>query len=781
MTTPSTPGDDETSDATLPVKYELSESYHVVALRHIVREALERHRHLLDEDDVVISETICETLSNNAIYLFARLYRRKHDQWLPQRALIEDYSTAMSTSIAVTAAIDELVKHNILLSTSSDTDMHATASVLLRTLPLEQLKRLWRMVPGGLKQTAKGALCTALNDLLSTFTSQATESPCKKPRQDKRRTSFRQGTLTSVPPATRIARAIVKTVGAAMRLSDKTLLTLERLHFLVLLEDGAHLSSNFILSFTKKVQLPQYECVRTTHVFPSKTALAAYEVARELERQLEDALEKKLPETGSAPPTRDWRLAAALGGLADGYVRDYLKLPPTSNDVPDVTHERVEQCREELQGQLAHPFFRRYTAHWVYTRITWHSVAALEALGDYEAAVERLELLLVTQLLAKRRGKILDRLTIDLFRNLKRKEEALEHIVKALDGAKDSLHIGDRMELAKRGVNIHRDICLAEALDNVGKGTKAWRLEQARKTMGASVPEQIRRTLELLDKDIPKQEFFRMPVDTKKRARSWDAAGKNGGGEGMRRGTRVTYESLMGDGVIVHVEELALEFYRARGGWEGRHDEGGGLRFLFALLLWECALFSSVPDVFQSAFQYRPMDLHTEAFYVSRKDAIDKRVEQVGSMSGAELEEEVRTLYERYEGTNAVGCHWKSYEGDELACVAGGLGGRSVARICTLLATDYNYWSGGIADLVLWRRDDDGKAHAKMVEVKSQRDRISSGQRAWFSELLAMGVDCEEFRVVEKESKSCIRAEDLNEKRREDVDSATIVDLTSDD
>ena len=59
-------------------------------------------------------------------------------------------------------------------------------------------------------------------------------------------------------------------------------------------------------------------------------------------------------------------------------------------------------------------------------------------------------------------------------------------------------------------------------------------------------------------------------------------------------------------GAIMTVEELALRHYAQpeHGGWSGVHDEGGVVRTLFGLLLWD-VVFADVPDVFRSPYQVR--------------------------------------------------------------------------------------------------------------------------------------------------------------------------------
>lgn len=55
--------------------------------------------------------------------------------------------------------------------------------------------------------------------------------------------------------------------------------------------------------------------------------------------------------------------------------------------------------------------------------------------------------------------------------------------------------------------------------------------------------------------------------------------------------------------------------------------------------------------------------------------------------------------------------------------------------------------AGGMPDLLLWNTE---KKKAKLVEVKSQRDRLSDSQRAWMLTLIDAGLDAEVFKVTDK-------------------------------
>lgn len=775
------PLDSETSgsDDAAP---DLGQSYHIRSFVHVLKEAVAEHQHCLPRGELELAQNLLrmEWASLPTLYVFVRMYRRKHG-WLKEDDLKDKYEDDLPTGSTVPDAVKELQRENLLQVLDNEhVDDREAAVAILRRMKVAQLRPLYEMMPGWKKVQSKKAIVAQLEPLLK-------EPSRSKQLQSQTRPLFAhtptqaapgatrekvQGTLTKKSPGDRILRRILETNGTDVRIPDEVVRMVQRIHLVATLRDDNDVQRDLALAFTAERRYYDYAFARSTKVFPSETALAAFEHAREMERQLEDHVASK-----------DWTSAASVGAIAEHEVRKVLA-PSSAQSPPgeekSITNVAIQaapqQTEKEVRGQLEHPFLRRYSAYWVYLRMAWRSVAALEALGEHETAVKRLELLLKEDLAAKRRGRMLNRLTINLKDHLKRPEEAMRHIKNALgDDSGQGLHFGDRLELAKRAENIHRDMHLAdieEELPDELKGKK--RTGEAKKLLAQSLPKVVRGTLDILERDITEQKFYRVPVTTKqagKRKRAEedlqgviasDTEGKaSAAARRGRTGAQISYKSLADDKALVGVEELAMEWYAARGDWTGCHDEGGAFRFIFALLFWEAGLFAPVPDVFHTRFQDRPLDLHTEAFYNARKEGIDARLAEIERMAATTLQQEVQRLYDKYQGTECVGCRWEPagqadrgrvFTEEQLACIAGGIGGEGVAKICELLAKDYNYWGGGIADVMLWKQGD-RRPHAMLVEVKSARDSLSSRQRAWLAELEETGVECKVFKVVEKQLK----------------------------
>lgn len=218
------------------------------------------------------------------------------------------------------------------------------------------------------------------------------------------------------------------------------------------------------------------------------------------------------------------------------------------------------------------------------------------------------------------------------------------------------------------------------------------------------------------------------------------------------------------------VEEMCLSHFCSEG-WKGYHAEGGIVRTLFAYLFYDI-LFLYIPNVFQTAYQTCPLDLHTDAFFPARASEINHRLVEIENGQGQRL---VREAWDREHErrTSVVGLNW-DFEVDDILELVASFEGSALAAICKVMAQEYRQRGGGIPDLILWRRPHDeeeerekegeeekeeeeaaepGKrvmkrthGHLKpggevmFAEVKSANDRLSDTQRLWIHVLTGAGV-----------------------------------------
>ncbi|KAI1454395.1 VRR-NUC domain-containing protein [Annulohypoxylon moriforme] len=222
-----------------------------------------------------------------------------------------------------------------------------------------------------------------------------------------------------------------------------------------------------------------------------------------------------------------------------------------------------------------------------------------------------------------------------------------------------------------------------------------------------------------------------------------DIVGKNG----REASTKTIWmDEAEGDGEC-SVEAMCLSWYRSQG-WKGYHAEGGIVRTLFAYLFFDI-LFLYIPNVFQTAYQTCPLDLHTDAFYPTRASEINHRLVEIANGGAATLIEEVDRR-ERDNRTCVVGLNW-DYELDDLLELASCFDGAALAAICKVMAQEYGQRGGGIPDLILWRTEPNREA--MFSEVKSANDRLSDTQRLWIHVLTGAGVKVALCNAVAKEIK----------------------------
>lgn len=196
----------------------------------------------------------------------------------------------------------------------------------------------------------------------------------------------------------------------------------------------------------------------------------------------------------------------------------------------------------------------------------------------------------------------------------------------------------------------------------------------------------------------------------------------------------------------VSVEVMCLSHYRSQG-WKGYHSEGGILRTLFAYLFFD-VLFAYVPNVFQTAYQTCPLDLHTDAFYPARASQINHRLVEIGNNEAPRILRDVHAR-EHERRTCVVGLNW-DFDIEDLAELVASFEGGALAAVCKVMAQEYRARGGGVPDLILWRAagggDDEspgaggGRGEVMFAEVKSANDRLSDTQRLWINVLTGAGI-----------------------------------------
>jgi Fanconi-associated nuclease 1 len=208
--------------------------------------------------------------------------------------------------------------------------------------------------------------------------------------------------------------------------------------------------------------------------------------------------------------------------------------------------------------------------------------------------------------------------------------------------------------------------------------------------------------------------------------------------EGIRIPSGQSRVIMKGEDGEVSVEQFALEHF-ARENWNGLHTENSTVTTMFGLLFWDILFDDTIPGVFHSPFQVRPLDLYTEYFYIARQDKIEKRLIEIEQGRATEIIETISSSY-RSANTCGYGVNWKRFTDLQIMQIAECMGGTVLARICECFARSVWAHTGGVPDLCLWKP---GTKQFKLAEVKSEKDRLSQSQIEWMKLLRSWGVSVE--------------------------------------
>ncbi|PMD40134.1 hypothetical protein L207DRAFT_554931 [Hyaloscypha variabilis F] len=511
-------------------------------------------------------------------------------------------------------------------------------------------------------------------------------------------------------------RKIMASTGACIRLSLPTLKLFERVHlvFYRSTEWTDKSLTTIILARISRRNFPDYIVSRSANIFPTRAQLLEFEAALRTQFKVDNILEF------NGNPGQSG-LVEVLTIFDEVYPRWKVLLQ----------EEQRKEDRVYESGEGA--YLRRFSPAWVYTRIVHKGTYVLGRFKVHEREHEVTSELLNQHLFhAARRGAW-----------YQRKALLEEHYMYAIQPPSG---MSDPEQQKRHWKRISLQTCEAGLQDKdchmIYHYDLQKRIRKLEKNLKIPKREQhdfghvlLSQPIEVTVKGIQiKKEYPKI----QRRASAQ--------GEERQRSTKTIWVDEAEGGGECSVEAMCLSDYRSRG-FKGYHAEGGIVRTLFAYLFYD-VLFVYIPNVFQTAYQTCPLDLHTDAFFPSRASEINHRLVEIANGSAADIIRAVDER-EREKRTCIIGLNW-DFELEDLLEIVSCFNGPALATVCKVMAQEYRVRGGGMPDLFLW---DTEKREVVFSEVKSENDRLSDTQRLWIHVLTGAGIRVELCNAVARDVK----------------------------
>ncbi|RYP89610.1 hypothetical protein DL770_004257 [Monosporascus sp. CRB-9-2] len=718
-------------------------SIYVDAFNLALSTVLDEESHLFDEKERSIFAQ-WNSLGFETQFLYVRLFLRKTAQWhriarlgyhedisdteaavnelQKSRNFSEASSSSTSTYESAEASLppfhkeqDDLVLGDTFAFADRSEDVINSIEEAISLLSLDEVKALAKdaKVQGKTKGDLAKAICKMSHQqaglmslgLRRSNTADSTGSPEKgTPEFD----SPSPGPGEDINRNKHFLEKILAITGPCIRLSLPVFKLFERVHlvFYRSTEWTEKSLTTIILAKISKRNFPDYIVSRSANIFSSRNQLLEFETAMRTEYAVDNILEFNGP-VGEA----DFRRAIDI----------FEGIYPRWKTILKEEQLKEEKVYETGEGG----YLRRLNPAYSYTRIVHKAAYAFGRLKEHQR-----EHTLLNELLAQRLFHLARRGAW-----YQRKALLEEHYMYALEPDPAYTDIELQKKHWKRIAVTTCETALEDRdchlIYHYDIQKRLVKLEKQLK-----VPKRLQHDFGHVRLKRP-EEHYAEGIQLKKD----DVTGKKGRGPS----TKTVWVDEAEGGGECSVEAMCLSWYRSQG-WKGYHAEGGIIRTLFAYLFFDI-LFLYIPNVFQTAYQTCPLDLHTDAFYPTRASEINHRLVEIANGGAARLIGEVDAR-ERARRTCVVGLNW-DYELADLLELARCFDGAALATICKVVAQEYGQRGGGIPDLVLWRTEP--AAEVMFAEVKSANDRLSDTQRLWIHVLTGAGVRVALCNAVAKE------------------------------
>ena len=512
-------------------------------------------------------------------------------------------------------------------------------------------------------------------------------------------------------------RKIMVVTGPCIRLSLPTLKLFERVHlvFYRSTEWTDKSLTTIILARISRRNFPEYIVSRSANIFPSRSDLLEFEAAIRTQFRIDNILE--------------FNGNPGKGGLEE-VLAIFEEVYPRWKTLLAEEQRKEDRVYESGEGT----YLRRFSPAWVYTRIIHKGTYVLGRFKMHEREHKVTNELLNQHLFhAARRGAW-----------YQRKALLEEHYMCSLQPPAGIL---DPEQQKRHWKRISLETCQHGLQDKdchtIYHYDLQKRIKKLEKQLKIPKREQHDFGHVLLSKPT---EFIVEGIQIKKEYTPTRRKSSGAVTEERQRSTKTIWVDEAEGGGECSVEAMCLSWYRSQG-MKGYHAEGGIIRTLFAYLFYDI-LFIYIPNVFQTAYQTCPLDLHTDAFFPSRISEINHRLVEIANGDAERLIREVHSR-EHEKKTCIIGLNW-DFKLEDLLEIVGCFDGTALATICKVMAQEYRVRGGGIPDLFLW---DPVKKEVLFSEVKSENDRLSDTQRLWIHVLAGAGIRVELCNAVAREVK----------------------------
>lgn len=82
------------------------------------------------------------------------------------------------------------------------------------------------------------------------------------------------------------------------------------------------------------------------------------------------------------------------------------------------------------------------------------------------------------------------------------------------------------------------------------------------------------------------------------------------------------------------------------------------MKHLYGIIMWDEIFYDQLPYIFQSPYQFGPLDLNEPEFYKMRKIIIDNKLDRIRQMDSSELKNFFDTEYEKHKNLHNPIVNW---------------------------------------------------------------------------------------------------------------------------